>query len=121
MSFSFFRSFDSDLPAEAENPAEEDMADGHTDDHAEGAHIAGVDGYICSEAVDDSIDHGVVADQFHLLILAAVHPEGGRKKIIDTEARRDRYGFLRKNVRTGADTVHTEDSDGLMLVRMPST
>lgn len=94
------------------------MADGHPDDHAEGAHIAGVDGHICPEAVDDCIDHGVVTDQFYLLTLAAVHPEGGRKKIIDTEVRRDRYGFLRKNVRTGTDTVHTEASDGLMLVRI---
>lgn len=113
-----FRTLDLDLPAEAENPAEEDMADGHPDDHPEGAHIAGVDGHICPKAVDDCIDHGVVADQFHLLTLATVHPEGGRKKIIDTEVRRDRYGFLRKNVRTGADTVHTEASDGLMLVRI---
>ena len=113
-----FRTLDLDLPAEAENPAEEDMADGHPDDHPEGAHIAGVDGHICPKAVDDCIDHGVVADQFHLLTIATVHPEGGRKKIIDTEVRRDRYGFLRKNVRTGADTVHTEASDGLMLVRI---
>ena len=94
------------------------MADGHPGDHAEGAHIAGVDGHICPKAVDDCIDHGVITDQFYLLALAAVHPEGGRKKIIDTEVRRDRYGFLRKNVRTGADTVHTEASDGLMLVRI---
>ena len=39
MSFSFFRSFDSDLPAEAENPAEEDMADGHPDDHPEAGEL----------------------------------------------------------------------------------
>ena len=103
--FNFLRPFDSDLPAESENPTEEDMADGHPDDHPEGAHIVGVDRHIRAEAVDDCVDYGVVADQLYLLTLAAIHPKGGRKEIVNIKVFRNRDGIFRKNVRTGADAV----------------
>lgn len=118
------RSFDSDLPAESENPTEEDMADGHPDDHPEGAHIVGVNRlvgvnrHIRAEAVDNCVDYGVVADQLYLLTLAAIHPKGGRKEIVNIKVFQNRDGIFRKNVRTGTDAVHTKAANGLMLVRI---